>query len=398
MPWRKVTPMDQKVQFVADYLKKTFPMTELCDRYGISRKTGYEIIDRYLHEGPAGLEPRSPRPHCSPTRTEARIEKALIATRLRHPTWGGKKLLAYVGRRHPDWELPHRSTVCEILARHDMIRRRRKRRVNGHPGKPHSNILAPNDVWCADFKGQFKTKDREYCYPLTVMDAFSRYLLAAHGLLSTQTEGVKAVFRRLFREFGLPDRIRTDNGAPFASVGLARLSALSVWWIRLGIMPELIEPGNPQQNGRHERMHRTMKDEATKPPAKNLRGQQRKFDMFVDEYNNERPHEALDMDVPAGCYVPSRRSMPEKLPTLDYPDRYEVRYVSENGGIRWNSNWVNVSSACRGEYVGLEEVGDGIWDVYLGRKRIGRLHERYLSIEDQYARLQRKIVLPMSPD
>lgn len=398
MPWRKVTPMDQKIQFLSDYLKKRHTMSELCERYNISRNTGYGILNRYIKEGPAGLVPKSSRPRNSPTKTAPKIEQALIATRLRHPTWGAKKVLIAVARHYPEWELPHRSTVCDILGRNGMIRRKRRRRINGHPGKPHGNILAPNDVWCADFKGQFKTWDGEYCYPLTVTDAFSRYLFAAHGLLSTENFGAKMVFFRLFKEYGLPARIRTDNGVPFASVGLARLSALSVWWIRLGIIPELIEPGHPQQNGRHERMHRTLKDETTKPPAKNLRGQQRKFDAFIDEYNNERPHEALDMDVPAACYVPSRRSMPNKLPPLEYPDRFEVRYVSENGGIRWNNHWVNVSSACKGEYVGFEEFDDGIWNVYLGSVRIGRLYEKFMRIEDLYARLNRKKVSPMSPD
>jgi hypothetical protein len=209
------------------------------------------------------------------------------------------------------------------------------------------------------------------------------------GLLSTAVSGAKPVFTRLFKEYGLPRRIRTDNGVPFATNTLARLSSLSAWWIRLGVLPDLIEPGKPQQNGRHERMHRTLKAEATKPPAGNLQAQQRKFNRFREEFNHERPHEALDQQTPASCYQPSPREMPNKLPPLEYPDRFEVRYVSTNGGIRWNSDWVNVSIVCAGEYVGLEEIDDGIWNVYFGPLKLGRLHERHMRIEDEYGRLKR---------
>ncbi|MGH7462513.1 MAG: integrase core domain-containing protein, partial [Longimicrobiales bacterium] len=259
----------------------------------------------------------------------------------------------------------------------------------GHPGKPSSSILAPNDCWSADFKGQFKTGDGLYCYPLTVTDGFSRYLLACRGLGSTSVAESKPVFTRLFKEYGLPKRIRTDNGVPFATNTLARLSSLSAWWVRLGVLPELIEPGKPQQNGRHERMHRTLKAETTRPPANSCRGQQRKFDRFQHEFNFERPHEALDMQTPASLYAPSPRHMPDKIPPLEYPDRFEVRYVSANGGIRWNKGWANVSITCVGEYVGLEEIDDGLWNVYFGALKLGRLHERHMRIEDEYGRLRR---------
>ena len=220
-------------------------------------------------------------------------------------------------------------------------------------------------------------------------DGFSRYLLGCQGLTSTAVHEAKPVFTRLFKEYGLPKRIRTDNGVPFATNTLARLSALSAWWVRLGVLPELIEPGKPQQNGRHERMHRTLKDETTRPPAASLAAQQRKFDVFCKEFNHERPHEALDQHTPASAYRASNREMPSKLPPLVYPDRFEVRYVSANGGIRWNRDWVNVSTVCIGEYVGLEEIDDGIWDVYFGPLKLGRLHERHMKIEDAYGRLLR---------
>ncbi len=214
---------------------------------------------------------------------------------------------------------------------------RRQRRRIGHPGKPTSQILAPNDVWSADYKRQFRTGDGRYCYPLTVADGFSRYLLGCQALTSTAVEGAKPIFTRLFKEYGLPKRIRTDNGVPFATNTLARLSKLSAWWVRLGVLPELIEPGRPAQNGRHERMHRTLKAETTRPAASSLAAQQRRFNVFREEFNHERPHEALDQATPAACHAPSPRPMVDRLPPLEYPDRFEVRYVSANGGIRWNS-------------------------------------------------------------
>jgi len=389
MPWRELKPMDQKTQFIADYLRQTLDTTELCQLYGISRKTGYKWIERYLENGPQGLEERSRRPGTCPNQTPEAIVEALIAVRQHHPTWGAKKLLPFVEKRHPDWDLPSRSTVCDILKRRGLIPRQRRRRVIGHPGKPSSLMLAPNAIWCADFKGQFKTGDGLYCYPLTVTDGYSRYLLGCQGLSSTKVVEAKPVFTRLFKEFGLPERIRSDNGVPFATNTLARLSALSAWWVRLGILPDLIEPGKPQQNGRHERMHRTLKAETTRPPAVNRRAQQRKFNRFQKEFNDERPHEALDMATPASLYVPSSREMPNRLPPLEYPDRFEVRYVSYNGGIRWNKGWVNVSITCAGEYVGLEEIDDGVWNVYFGPLKLGRLLERHMRIEDAYGRLKR---------
>lgn len=228
-----------------------------------------------------------------------------------------------------------------------------------------------------------------FCNPLTVTDGYSRFLLGCQSLHTTAVADAKPVFTRIFKEFGLPERIRTDNGVPFATVSLARLSTLSAWWVRLGILPELIEPGKPQQNGRHERMHRTLKAETTRPPAANLTAQQRKFNRFREEFNQERPHEALDQNTPASCYTTSPRPMPDKLPPLEYPDRFEVRYVSTNGGIRWNHNWVNISVCCAGEYVGLEEIDDGVWNVYFGPLKLGRFHERHMRIEDANGSLLR---------
>jgi putative transposase len=390
MPWSQTSPMDQRTQFIADYLRGCLSTTELCALYDVSRKTGYKWIDRYLHYGPAGLDERSRKPRASPNQTDQAIVTALLESRRRHPSWGAKKLLVLLHKGHPRWELPGRSTVCDILSRHGMVPKQRQRRRIGHPGKPTSSMLAPNDLWCADYKGQFKTGNGRYCYPLTVTDGYSRYLLSCQALDSTAVAGAKPVFTRLFKEYGLPARIRTDNGVPFATTTLARLSALSAWWVRLGVMPELIEPGKPQQNGSHERMHRTLKDETTRPPAGNLSAQQRKFNHFRDEFNHERPHEALDQQTPASQYQPSSREMPNKIPPLEYPNRFEVRYVSANGGIRWNKHFVGVSSVCIGEHVGFEEIDNGIWNVYFGPLKLGRFDERNMRIEDQYGKLKRQ--------
>lgn len=389
MPWRTTSPMDQKVHFVSDFLRGVFSFTELCERYGISRKTGYKWVDRYLRHGPEALEERSRRPVASPAKTPGDIEQLILDTRRRHPTWGGKKLLDYLAPRHPGLELPHRSTVCDILKRNGVASPPTRRRKVGHPGKPTTSGAGPNDLWAADYKGEFKTRDGYYCYPLTVTDDYSRMLIGCQALYSTCVEDAIRVFTRIFKEFGLPSRIRTDNGVPFATNTLGRLSRLSAWWIKLGIIPELIQPGKPQQNGRHERMHRTLKRETTRPPAGNLQAQQRKFNRFMNEFNTERPHDALDGQTPGQWYRPSSREFPSRLEPFEYPDRFEARLVSTNGGIRWQSYWVRASTTLAGDYIGLEEIDDGIWDVWFGPIIIGRFHERHLRIEDAFGRLKR---------
>jgi putative transposase len=389
MPWRDSSPMDLKTQFIADYLRQTLSISELCCNYQVSRKTGYKWIDRYLENGATGLADRSRRPHLCPHETPTKLVELILEARRHHPTWGAKKLLKILATRQPQLQWPARRTVCDILARHGLIKKSRRRRLIGHPGKPTSIITAPNQVWSADFKGHFKTRDGHYCYPLTVADSFSRYLLGCQALRSTSCTDAQPVFRRLFQEFGLPQRIRTDNGVPFATVSLARLSTLSAWFVRLGILPELIEPGKPQQNGRHERMHRTLKAEATRPPAANGRSQQRTFNRFRAEFNNDRPHEAIALETPASVYQPSPRPYPAKLPPLEYPAHFETRYVSYNGGIRWKSAWVHVSITCAGQYLGLEAVDNQIWNVYFGPLRLGRLSEQHMRIEDAYGSLWR---------
>ncbi len=394
MPWSETSPMDERVRFVADCQRRFFTFSELCERFGVSRKTGYKWLKRYEKEGPAGLLDRSRRPQSCPHQTAARLVEALLQARRRHPTWGPKKLIPILARKHPGWEWPALSTCSAVIKRHGLIQQRRRRRHPGHPGRPTTPMTEPNEIWTADFKGEFKTRDGIYCYPLTVADGYSRYLLACQGLRSTKIRLAKPVFRRLFEEYGLPRIIRTDNGVPFATTALGRLSTLSVWWIRLGIFPELIEPASPQQNGSHERMHKTLKAETTRPPRGNLRAQQAKFNMFRKEFNEERPHEALGQETPASRYRRSPRTLPRKLPPIEYPGHFEIRLVSKNCGIRWKTHRVCVTHTLAGEYVGLEEVGDGVWDVYFGPVRLGRMDERTLRIEDHKGRLIRKQCYP----
>ena len=400
MPWKETSTVELRRCFIRDYLRRFLSIADLCRDYGISRPTGYKWIRRFEAEGMEGLRDRSRKPHSCSHQVPDPIVEELVRDRKRHPTWGARKLLVRIARRHPDWHLPAPSTAHEVLKRHGLIPRRRKRPKRPHPGRPMTPMDEPNAVWTADFKGQFKTLDGHYCYPLTVQDGFSRFLLACEGLPRATIRGTKPVFKRLFQEYGLPQRIRTDNGPPFAANSLGRISQLAVWWIRLGIIPELIEPGKPQQNGRHERMHRTLKGETARPPQPNRRAQQLCFDRFRAEFNHERPHEAIGQRCPAELYVPSSRSLPKRLPRIDYPAHFEVRKVSTNGGIRWANQWVNVSKVLEGQYIGLEEVDDGLWHIFFAHVFLGYLHDDLRTVEDRagFISRHRKNLSAMSPD
>ena len=385
MGWKGVTVMDQRVRFIAEYIEDYFSFSELCFQFSISRKTGYKWIKRYEEEGPKGLADHSRRPDACPHGTDQEIIDALVGIRKKHPTWGPKKLLHILSSQYP--HLPAVSTAADILKRNGLITNTKRRPRRKHPGCPKTRAQEPNDIWSADYKGHFKMRNGLYCYPLTVADMHSRYLFDCDAHNAISLEHTKRCFTRLFREYGLPLRIRTDNGVPFASNALARLSTLSVWWVKLGIYPEQIEPGKPQQNGKHERMHRTLKKEATIPPEKNLSAQQERFDAFRKEYNTERPHEALGQETPSSLYLPSLRSMPKKLTHFDYPCHFEVRRVSRNSGIRWRSRWVQVSSTLAEEYIGFEEIEDGIHNVYFCELLIGRFIEKKMKIEDVIERV-----------
>jgi putative transposase len=377
MPWKEVRPMDQKVLFIADYLRGGRTFAELCRLYGISRKTGYKWTNRYRAEGLDALQERSRTPHENPQRTPYAIRKAIIEMRKRFRiAFGPKKILALLAQQYPEWELPSRTTVYNILRTEGLIPPRRKRRRVAGYSEPFLCAHEPNDVWSADFKGQFMTGDGQWCYPLTVMDHQSRYLLCCRGLGGTKTVDVQTEFEKLFSKYGLPRRIRTDNGVPFASRGVGGLSRLSRWWVRLGILPERIEPGKPQQNGRHERMHKTLKEATAQPPGETAAHQQEIFDQFRHEYNNERPHEGLAQRPPASQYRTSERALPDTLPEPQYPSHYRVVPASSAGIIYCNGVCAYVGEALAKERVGLEEIDNGIWDVFFGPIRLGTFNER----------------------
>jgi putative transposase len=377
MPWKEETPVFKiRYEFVRAHQSGLYTMTELCELYGVSRNNGYKWLRRYREGGAEGLHDLSRRPQSLPLVSSEYVVDAILALRDKHPTWGARKLKSFLERNEPDQRWPCKSTVHDILNRCGRVRERSRRRKHAHPGKPVVEAEVPNQVWSADYKGDFRLQNGRRCYPLTVLDGYSRYLLACRGLPGTGLALAQQVFRELFETYGLPEFILTDNGNPFVSTGLCGLSRLSAWWIRLGIIPKRTQPGHPEQNGRHERMHKTLKAEATRPPEKNLRAQQKVFGRFQRVFNRERPHEALEMQTPADRYAPSLRPYPTRLPRLEYPSHAEVRLVSNNGGIRWNGQYLFVSQAIAQQHVALEEIEDGIWSLYFGPVEIGRLNER----------------------
>lgn len=389
MPWKELRPMDERVLFVADYVRELYAFTELCARYGVSRKTGYKWVERYRHEGAEGLQERSRRPLSQPTQLPYAVQQAIIQLRgSRRMELGPKKIQTRLRERFPDQTLPSRTTIYNVLKRAGLITPRRLRRRVAPSGGVVDGIRVPNGLWSADFKGQFVTGDRRWCYPLTVMDHSSRYLLGCRALPGTRGAETRAAFERVFRRYGLPERLRTDNGVPFASLASAGLSRLSIWWIRLGIVPERIKPGQPQQNGRHERMHRTLKRAAAQPPAPNALAQQRRFDVFRRHYNAERPHEALAQRTPASLYIPSPRPYPERLPEMIYPSYMHAHRVCDSGLIYWNAWRIYVGYLLAGEHVGIEPVGDGLWNVHFGPIRLGGFDERNLKPEEDYLTLK----------
>ncbi len=387
MSWKGVTVMDQRIRFISECLNNYFPFNELCNQFEISRKTGYKWLGRYKQFGPEGLKDQSRKPAGCPHKTNSEIINAIKVIRQKHPHWGPKKLLVRLEKHHPDWIFPAISTTADILKREGLIIPCKRRLRRKHPGCPKTKAEEPNDIWTADYKGHFKMKNGEYCYPLTVCDMYSRYLLGCQAHKAISLEESKRYFTKLFKEYGLPKRIRTDNGVPFASSAIARLSTLSVWWLKLGIYPEQIEPGRPEQNGQHERMHRTLKKEATIPPEYNLSKQQKRLDRFQDEYNKIRPHEALQMKTPKEIYKLSSRKMPDKIKPYDYPTHYEVRRVSRNSAFRRNNRHINISSTLIHEYIGLEEIDNGIYNVYYRNFLVGRFFEEIHKVKDIITRV-----------
>jgi len=362
MPWKASSVMEERLRFVARVLDGE-AMTDVCRDFGISRKTGYKIFDRYREHGLEALSDRSRRPVRYANQLPQQIESLILRCKEEKPFWGARKIRERLVKRLPgDVRVPARSTIHAVLDRHGLVKRARKTR-NRATGTPLSEGAAPNDLWCADFKGEFKLGNRRYCYPLTVTDQASRFLLVCEALESTREDLAFTAFERLFRDRGLPRAIRSDNGVPFASPNaLFNLSKLSVWWLRLGIAIERIKPGRPQQNGRHERMHRTLKNEATRPPGMNSLQQQAKFDAFLQEFNYERPHEAINMKCPADLYTPSSR-VHNGLPELIYPLHDRDILVTACGRICLHRKKINISTVLAGQTLGIKEVDDGIWLV-----------------------------------
>lgn len=378
MPWRETSPMEQRLEFIREYETELFTMTELATEYGISRKTAYKWLERYHAEGAPGLFDHARRPRRSPQATDPALVAALLAVRRRHPRWGPKKLLAIVRRTDADASWPARATVAALLKRQGLIvPRRRSPRPPAVSGATLTPATRANEVWTTDFKGEFRTGDGVYCYPLTLRDGFSRFVLRCDGFLARSGEATRRGFERAFRDYGLPDRIRSDNGGPFASPGLGGLSQLSVWWIRLGIIPERIAPGHPEQNGSHEQFHSVLKAETARPPAPNCPAQQQRFRRFCRVYNEDRPHEALQDQPPASCYQPSRRRLPARVPPVTYPGHMDVRVVSSNGCISWHGEPLFVATPLAGEHVALEEVDDGVWTLYFAAVALARYDARH---------------------
>lgn len=373
--------MEERFRFVQEYKGEEWSFAELCRRYGVSRKTGYKWLERYLADGLEGLEDQSRAPDRHPNEVLKEVAEEVLEMRRQHPHWGPAKLRARLQREAPEVVWPAASTIGEMLKRAGLTVPRKHSRKATPSQSPLQHAAGANQVWCADFKGWFRCGDGSRCDPLTISDGYSRYLLRCQAVEGIKERSVRGVMEAAFREFGLPGAIRTDNGEPFASVGLGGLSRLSVWWIKLGIRPERIPPGKPQHNGRHERMHRSLKQATARPPAPHLRGQQEAFDRFREEYNRERPHMALGMKTPAEFYVVSSRSYPSRLAEPKYADDWEVRRVRECGRMRWWSESIFVGKALVGESVGLEPIGDGLWRVWFFAYPLGIMDERKGNIQ-----------------
>lgn len=375
MPWKESSAACEQRVFIERWSMGVESVSELCRRFGISRKTGYKRINRFKECGYDGLGDRSSAPHSHPNATSPQVIRQLIEAKRARPTWGPKKLVAWLRAEAPEVPWPAPSTTGDILDRAGLVKRRRRRRKASPWSEPFTEAVDANDVWCIDFKGWFRTKDGKRIDPLTVQDAASRYLLACAGLDQPRTPQVRRVIDRAFGEYGLPRAIRTDNGPPFASVGLGGLTTLSIWWIKLGIIPERIEPGHPEQNGRLERLHRTLKEETTDPPRSSRRSQQRAFDAFRDGYNEQRPHEALGQQPPSRVYRPSYREYRSRIESPEYASGVTVRRVRTNGQIKWKGGLVYLSDALKGEPVGLVQQDSRYWTILYGPLSIGLLDE-----------------------
>lgn len=378
MTWKETEPVEQRKEFVRMYLKRRYEMTRLCALFEISRKTGYRTIARFEEAGWEGLKDRSSAPHSHPNATDPSMAERIIKAKKRHANWGPDKLLDWLRRKQPEelhW--PAVSTAGEILKREGLVRPRPKRRAVTHPGKPRIEpITRANQLQNIDYKGEFRTGDGRWCYPLTLTDTFSRKLLVCRGFHQITFDNTQRALKAYFREHGIPDAMRMDNGNPFVIArSLAGLSRLGVWLIKVDIERIRTRPGSPQDNGLHERMHRTLKEETALPSAAHLRAQQDRFNHFMTEYNDERPHASLGGDTPSSHFSPSNRPYPERLPVIEYPAHFETRAIRKDGSFRWHQKLVFVSESLGDERIGLEETEYGIWSVYFGRTLLGVFDE-----------------------
>jgi transposase len=381
MPWKVSGVVERRQQFVREYGSGDWTMTELCQAHGISRPTGYEVLRRYQREGERGLEEQSRAPGRHPNQTPREIEEQVLELRRRHPRWGPRTLRGRLRDTQPQTGWPAASTIGALLDREGLTLHRRRRRKTEPYTRPLGSATEPNRIWCADFKGWFRTGDGARIDPLTITDACSRYLLRCQAVEKMDTARVQAIFEAAFRECGLPLAIRTDNGAPFASRAIAGLSRLAVWWMKLGIVPERIQAGHPEQNGRHERMHRTLAEETASPPAANRRAQQRAFDEFRYVFNQERPHQALELRTPSSCYEPSPRPYPARVPEPEYGSAMAVRKVRQRGVFTWKHQNVFLSEVLEGERVGLLPIDERYYRVYLADFPLARFDSYRLRVE-----------------
>ena len=381
MPWKAISVVEQRKEFVEEYEGGLVPMAELCRMYEISRETGYKWVKRYEQYGRAGLEDLSRAPQRHPNQTAPELEEAIVGLRREHPRWGPLKLQAYLRAKYSRKTWPAASTIGELLKREGLIIPRKVRRKTPAYTQPFADAQEPNQVWCMDFKGWFRTGDGARIDPFTLSDARSRYLLRCQAVEKTNTEQVRGILEAGFREYGMPERIRSDNGAPFASRAIAGISVLSVYLMKLGIVPERIRAGHPEQNGRHERMHRTLEEETANPPAANRRAQQKAFHRFRWEYNEERPHEALGQKTPASCYQASKRSYPARIREPEYGTAMQVRRVNLRGSFSWKHQDVFLSEVLIGERVGLEPVDERYFTVYFAEFPLGRFDSYRLQVK-----------------
>jgi transposase InsO family protein len=393
MPWKETTMMEQKIEFICEWRTGKYTITELCRNFEISRPTAYKLISRFENQGYEGLKEHSRTPSNHPNATPQNIVKGILKLKEKYPRWGAKKIRILLFKEFTEKQIPSVVTVHNILKKNGFVStKKRMRRI-----KPVYPIFDPkncNDLWSADYKGKFLMGNKTYCHPLTIADSKSRFLFTAKGHYKENLKSAKTEFTKVFRKYGIPKQIHTDNGSPFGSVrAIQRFTQLSYWFIELGISPVFSDPAHPEQNGRHERMHRDLKAACTKPSAYDLKAQQRRLNQLVKEYNHVRPHEALEMKTPAEIHDFSTRTFTERISNFDYDPIYKVLKVTQNGAIRWKSYyWVYLTAALKGKHVAIEDIGNGIWKVFYRNVLLGYFDEKQLRNKQRSTRLETNLV------